>query len=101
MANGNGTCSYVHTEANQVQYFTAYRDGNENRKSVNQHFQDRHLKLTPMHKRFHPCKPQMFHLGDIVQAQLSFVVIPIKGGHCKMLTVLQSLAMVDGNFRQV
>ncbi|KAF8225664.1 hypothetical protein L208DRAFT_1305509, partial [Tricholoma matsutake] len=82
MANGNGTCSYVHTEANQVQYFTAYRDGNENRK-------------------FHPCKPQMFHLGDIVQAQLSFVVIPIKGGHCKMLTVLQSLAMVDGNFRQV
>jgi hypothetical protein len=41
MAKGDGTCSYVHTEDNQVQYFTAYRDGNGNRKSVNQCFLDR------------------------------------------------------------
>ncbi|KAF8219531.1 hypothetical protein L208DRAFT_1071909, partial [Tricholoma matsutake] len=82
MANGDGTCSYVHTEDNQVQYFAAYRDGNGNR-------------------RFQPCEPQTFHLGDIVQAQLLFVVIPVKGGQRKMLVVLRSLAMLDGNFGQV
>ena len=38
MAKGDGTCSYVHTEDNQVQYFTAYRDGNGNRRSVNRIF---------------------------------------------------------------
>jgi hypothetical protein len=51
--------------------------------------------------RFQPCEPQTFRLGDLVQAQLSFVVIPIKGGHRKMLAVLRSLAMLDGNFGQV
>ena len=35
MAKGDSTCSYMHTEDNQVQYFTAYRDGNGNRRSVN------------------------------------------------------------------
>lgn len=55
----------------------------------------------PQMVRFQPCEPQMFCLGDIVQAQLSFVVVPIKGGHHKMLAVLQSLAMLDGNFGQV
>ena len=34
MANGDGTVSYVHTEDNQVQYFSMQRDADENRKSV-------------------------------------------------------------------
>ena len=38
MANGNSTCSYVHTKDNQVQYFTTYRDRNSNRKSVDHFF---------------------------------------------------------------
>ncbi|KAF8240411.1 hypothetical protein L208DRAFT_1156497, partial [Tricholoma matsutake] len=82
MASGNGTCTYVHTEDNQVQYFTTSREASGNRK-------------------FQPCKPQTFRIGDIVQAQLSFVVIPIKGGQCKMLSVLRSLALLDRNFGQV
>jgi len=43
----------------------------------------------------------MFRIGDIVQAQISFVVIPIKGGRRKMLSVLRSLALLDGNFSMV
>jgi hypothetical protein len=43
----------------------------------------------------------MFRIGDIVQAQLSFVVIPVKGGHRKMLTILRSLALLDRSFSQV
>ena len=37
-------------------------------------------------------------MGDIVEVQLSFVVIPVKGGRRKMLTVLRSLALLDGDY---
>ena len=40
----------------------------------------------------------MFRVGDIVQVQLSFVVIPIKAGRRKMLTILRSLALLDEAF---
>jgi hypothetical protein len=40
----------------------------------------------------------MFRVGDIVQAQLSFVVIPVKAGRRRMLTVLRSLALLDEAF---
>ncbi|KAF8231235.1 hypothetical protein L208DRAFT_1278171, partial [Tricholoma matsutake] len=53
---------YVHMEDNIVHYFTMQKDVSGKRK-------------------FESCEPQMFHVGDIVQLQLSFVVIPVKGGH--------------------
>ena len=31
---------------------------------------------------------QMFQVGDIVQVQLSFIVIPVKAGRRKMLTII-------------
>ena len=100
MATSNGTCSYVHTEDNQVQYFSSCRDGNGTLKSLSRNFSypnlDSHCII-----RFQQCEPQTFRNGDIVQVQLSFVVIPVKGGHCKMLTVLRSLALLDGSFSQV
>lgn len=37
-------------------------------------------------------------MGDIVQVQLSFVVIPVKAGRRRMLTVLRSLALLDEAF---
>ena len=48
--------------------------------------------------RFQPCEPQKFRVGDIVQVQLSFVVIPVKAGRRRMLTVLRSLALLDEAF---
>jgi len=51
--------------------------------------------------RYEQCKPQVFRVGDIVEAQVSFVIIPVKGGRCKMLTVLQSLALIKGFFKKV
>jgi hypothetical protein len=40
----------------------------------------------------------MFRVGDIVQAQLPFVVIPVKAGVRRMLTILRSLALLDAAF---
>ena len=58
------------------------------------------------HRKYYVCRyntwePQMFCISDIVQAQLSFAVIPIKGGRRKMLSILRSLALLDGSFSVV
>lgn len=47
------------------------------------------------------CKPQVFRVGDIVEVQVSFIVIPVKGGRRKMLTVLRSLALIKANSKKV
>ncbi|KAF8801145.1 hypothetical protein BYT27DRAFT_7011805, partial [Phlegmacium glaucopus] len=52
-------------------------------------------KISTRLPRFQACEPQMFRTGDIVQAQLSFVIIPVKAGQRRMLTVLRSLALLD------
>ena len=43
----------------------------------------------------------MFRIGDIVEAQVSFIVIPVKGGRRKMLTVLRSLALIKETLKKV
>lgn len=50
---------------------------------------------------YRPCEPKAFRVGDIVQLQLSFVAVRIKGGHMKLLTVLRSIALVDARFSKV
>ncbi|KAF8809758.1 hypothetical protein BYT27DRAFT_7093807 [Phlegmacium glaucopus] len=82
MAKGDGTTTHIHTEDNQVRYFNTRKDTEGN------------IKFTA-------CEPQMYRVGDIVQAQFSFVVIPIKGNRRKMLSVLRSLALLDGSFSMV
>ena len=51
--------------------------------------------------RYIRCEPQSFQVADIVQAQLSFVVVPMKGRLCKMLTVLRSITLIDDSFGTV
>lgn len=98
MANGDGSISYMHTEDNQVRYFNMHRDTEGNRKLVYQIKDQDNSSHTFWGGRFVSCEPQMFRIGDIVQVQISFVVIPIKGGRRKMLTVLRSIALLDGTF---
>ncbi|KAF8237739.1 hypothetical protein L208DRAFT_1245591, partial [Tricholoma matsutake] len=68
----SGACC-VHTKYNEVEYFLC---------------------------RFEVCQPQSFRKEDIVELQLSFVIValkedPQKGGKCKLLVVLQSMALLD------
>ncbi|KAF8234306.1 hypothetical protein L208DRAFT_1550392, partial [Tricholoma matsutake] len=79
MAQGDRTHAYIHMEENQVQYYTAHRDGTG-------------------HRRYKMCEPQTFQIGDIVQAQLTFVVILIWGGKHKMLSILRSIVLIDEQF---
>jgi hypothetical protein len=43
----------------------------------------------------------MFRIGDIVQVQVSFVAIPVRGNKYKMLAVLRSMALLDGSLSKV
>jgi len=36
-----------------------------------------------------------FKTGDLVEAQVSFVGVPLKGGGTKMMTVLRALTLLD------
>jgi hypothetical protein len=56
-------------------------------------------KLTS--RRHETVGPQTFRTGDLVEIQVSFVVVPMKGERRKMITVLRSIALIDGDFRQV
>ncbi|KAF8236765.1 hypothetical protein L208DRAFT_1250718 [Tricholoma matsutake] len=82
MGQGDRTLSFVHTKDNQVHYFSTCR-------------------LNEGARKYENCEPQMFWAGDIVQAQVSFVAIPVKGGKCKLLSMLCSLALLEGQFASV
>ncbi|KAG6913939.1 hypothetical protein DXG01_003392 [Tephrocybe rancida] len=44
--------------------------------------------------------PQAFRVGDIMLAELSFMVVPLSSGECKMLAVLRSITLLDRTFKQ-
>ncbi|KAF8218807.1 hypothetical protein L208DRAFT_1347080, partial [Tricholoma matsutake] len=73
---------YIHTEDNQVSYYNAHRDSTGNH-------------------RYEQCNPQSFRISNIMQAQVSFIVVPVCGGKCKMLSVLQSIALLNRCFANV
>ena len=45
--------------------------------------------------------PQIFRIGDIVEAQVSFIAVPLKDKKHKMIIVLCSIALLDATFSQV
>ncbi|PBK63511.1 hypothetical protein ARMSODRAFT_1057936 [Armillaria solidipes] len=65
----------VHTEDNEVSYF---RGMIENGK-----------------KRYVKAKPQIFRIGDIVEAQCSVVFVKCKGAGIRMKVILRALALVN------
>ena len=45
--------------------------------------------------------PQIFQEGDIVEIQMSFIIIPLRDQKSRMSIVLQSINLLDGQFTQV
>jgi hypothetical protein len=90
---------HIHTEDNYVEYFSMHRDSCGQRRSIKK-LSKVNIKNSLLFwiQRFQACEPQLFRVGDIVQVQLSFVVIPVKGGRRRMLTILRSLALLDESF---
>jgi hypothetical protein len=51
--------------------------------------------------RYDKIPPVKFREGDIVEAQFSFSLVPVKNGFYKMIAVLRRLTLLDPSFSQV
>ncbi|KAF8895084.1 hypothetical protein BD779DRAFT_1668436 [Infundibulicybe gibba] len=71
---------YVHGEENEVMYYN---------QQTNQG-----------HTKFVKANPQIFRVGDIVEVQVSFIVVLLKKEKYKMAITLRAVAMLDGSFSQ-
>jgi hypothetical protein len=57
--------------------------------------------FSPETQRYISKGPQFFRVGDIVEAQMSFIVVLLKGQNMKMHCVLHAIALLDRHFAQV
>lgn len=53
------------------------------------------------YNRFISINPIQIRMGDIIEAQVSFVVVPLKGRKYKMLIVLRAIAIIDSSLVKV
>ena len=87
---------YVHGEDNAVCYFICCMEEGVRRLVLNYSYE---TPLTLI--RFEPTELHIFHIGDIVEVQISVVVTPGRDGSHKMRTILRLIALIDGRFSQV
>jgi len=73
---------YIHGEENKVQYYACCSEANRK-------------------KSYETIQPQTYHVGDIVEVQIFFVAVPLKGQKAKMLAILHSVALMDDSFATV
>ncbi|KAM6491408.1 hypothetical protein JOM56_013182 [Amanita muscaria] len=67
---------FVHLHENQVEYFEAVKIGG----------------VINKHKKINPIK---FRIGDIVEAQISFVTYQLRGNKYKLIVVLRAITLLD------
>jgi hypothetical protein len=89
--------SWFHAPDNDVVYYHFIPDGPQQKWVINY----MSVLITKHQNKYHPLEPIRFRIGDIVEAQMSCVVIPLKGGKFKMINQLRSLALLDGTHTQV
>lgn len=51
--------------------------------------------------RFIPTAPVTFQVGDVVEVQVSFAVLPLRYGKLKSSLILRSITLLDGSVSQV
>ncbi|KAF8810295.1 hypothetical protein BYT27DRAFT_7092378, partial [Phlegmacium glaucopus] len=74
---------FLHGEENEVHYYQVHKSNARGTKSVE------------------TVNPQIFCIGDIVKAQVSFIVILLKDGKHKMIVILRLIALLDMHFSKV
>ncbi|CAA7267778.1 unnamed protein product [Cyclocybe aegerita] len=67
----------VHTKDNSVEYYEHYQEGEK--------------------QQYEAIDPIKFRIGDIAEAQVSFIVIHLKEQKYKMLIVMQALTLLDSS----
>jgi hypothetical protein len=96
-----GATGFHHTTDNQVGYFERVKMGEHSFKSA---FKSASILDANHVPRYIDTNPGRFAVGDIVEARLSFVGVPVAGTggkKYKLSLVLRSLALIDDNFTKV
>jgi len=57
--------------------------------------------MTECFHRFWDVESKVFHIDDPVQVQVTFVVVPLKGGRWKLKAILRTVALLDDTFVKV
>ena len=91
--------AFLHGEENQVYYYRVNENTSRGIKRYEKHVWD--LEITMLIKKsVETVNPQIFRVGDIVEAQVSFIAVPLKDNKHKMIVVLRSIALLDATFSQ-
>ena len=64
---------------------------------------ERNLHLRAAHDKdtsFKETGPHIFQEGDIVELQISFIVVPLRDQNSRMSIVLRSISLLEGEFTQ-
>ena len=88
---------FVHIRDNHVEYYECVKD---DKGTYRYGFNILHNSLLNAETHV-DANPALFHIGDIVEAQISFVVFPGKNGQRNMRLILRSIALLNGHFTQV
>jgi hypothetical protein len=90
---------FIYGEENEVYYYRAHETTSSGTKRYEIYIpKDTALMKEP--KSVETVNPQIFRVGDIVEAQVSFIVVPLKDKKYKMIVVLRSIALLDATFSQ-
>ncbi|KAF8224322.1 hypothetical protein L208DRAFT_1075604, partial [Tricholoma matsutake] len=103
--SNKGKKAYTHTEDNKVFYYKSSKDADGGSIYFAQP-PTTHSDVNTCHNRFDQCRPHIFHRGDIIEVQVSFVAVPIRSGsptklRRKMLVVLRSITLLDPDLSMV
>ena len=93
---------FIHGEENAVYYYQVRENASGSRKRYEIHT-PRWVQITALTKKesMEAVNPQIFRVRDIVEAQVSFIAVPLKDKKHKMIVVLRSIALLDATFSQV
>ena len=92
---------FLHGEENQVYYYRVHESTLRATKRYEMHIPDNRSQMLTETKSVETVNPQIFRVGDIVEAQVSFIAVPLKDRKYKMIVVLRSIALLNANFSQV
>ncbi|KIL58014.1 hypothetical protein M378DRAFT_87111 [Amanita muscaria Koide BX008] len=76
-----GGSAYIHSEHNIVRYYERVK--------------------STMDSKYNCIPPVRFRDGDIIEVQMTILLVPLLHGQFKMMTTLRSLTLVDTTFSQV
>jgi hypothetical protein len=91
----------LHGEENQVYYYRVHESALRATKRYETHILDDRSQTLTKTKSVETVNPQIFRVGDIVEAQVSFIAVPLKDSKYKLIVVLRSIALLNANFSQV